>query len=365
MSMSDEARGTPKHMQHGDKSHTKPKKSFKERYLPQRGDSSSVIANKIIVIIAAAVFVVCMVILANYFYRLYEAKKNNSDLKSIYQSAQQKTLIQILPTDSETDSDSSSGEVQYITVGGEAETDEDEEVYSTELLIAAQELLAINSDTVGYIEIPDCLYEPVVQTEDNDYYLTHNFYGQVRSVGTCFVDYRNVVYGKDRSDNIVLYGHNNKDGSMFGNMDYYSWNASYWKQNPFIYFNTNYSEDIYVITSSFITNSEASSDNGNLFDYYNFINFNDGDYSYDNWIKEITERSMIITGVDVQEGDQFLTLSTCSYEWDDARHVIVARKLRKGESTDDIDLTQFQVNSNPKWPAIYYKYNGGSYIEQE
>jgi len=39
MSMSDEARGTPKHMQHGDKSHTKPKKSFKERYLPQRGDS--------------------------------------------------------------------------------------------------------------------------------------------------------------------------------------------------------------------------------------------------------------------------------------------------------------------------------------
>ncbi|MBQ4310380.1 MAG: hypothetical protein II773_02175, partial [Oscillospiraceae bacterium] len=65
--------------------------------------------------------------------------------------------------------------------------------------------------------------------------------------------------------------------------------------------------------------------------------------------------------VDINENDKFLTLSTCSTEWDSARHAIVARKLRSGETTDSIDITGFSKNPNPKWPAIYYKYNGGSY----
>ena len=79
---------------------------------------------------------------------------------------------------------------------------------------------------------------------------------------------------------------------------------------------------------------------------------------------EITKRSTIITGVDCNEDDEYLTLSTCSTEWDDSRHILVARKLRDGETADSIDTTKFSKNPNPKWPAIYYKYNGGTYIDE-
>lgn len=351
MAMSDEARDTPKH------THTKPKKSFAERFLPQKGDSSSEIISKIVVLISILALIVCAVILADYFYQIYEAKKNNQDIRSLVESAKQQSLLQIIPDSPDEDT--------TAAVGDTDDTVSDEPVYSYELLPAAKELLAINPDCVGLVEIPDCVYEPVVIGEDNTYYLTHNIYDNVRQCGTCFADYRNIVYGKDRSDNIVLYAHNQKDGTMFGNLDYYRWDPAYWLKNPFIYFNTNYSEETYVIISSFVTNDNPEHDNGNRFDYYNFINFDDGQYSYETWIKEITERSTIITGVDVGPDDDFITLSTCSTEWDDSRHVIVGRKLRNGETIDSIDTTLFQKNPNPKWPAIYYKYNGGTYIEQE
>jgi hypothetical protein len=133
--------------------------------------------------------------------------------------------------------------------------------------------------------------------------------------------------------------------------------------NPFIYFNSNYTEDTYVIISSFVINTLPEHDNGNdIFDYHNYINFGEI-RSYENFMEEITERSTIITGIDCNADDDYLTLSTCSTEWDDSRHVIVARKLRNGETKESIDTTNFSKNPNPKWPAIYYKYNGGTYID--
>ncbi len=360
MSMRDEKRGTsentkPAHASHvnEDSNKGKKKKEKKERTL----------ADKIIYYVALVVLIVSLIILAIYCYRVYEAKQNSKALKELYQSAQSKELLVITP-EGDTSVETVTTEESTVTSVNEEGEVVVEKVYSYDILPAAQELLDINSDTVGVIEIPDCIFEAVVQTTDNDYYLTHNFYDQKRSAGACFADYRNVIYGENRSDNIILYAHNNKDGSMFGNMDYYLYNVSYWLQNPFIYFNTKYSEDIYVIIASFVTNSEPVHDNGNLFDYYNYINFN-SEYTYEYWISEVTKRSQIITGVDVCEDDEFLTLSTCAYNWDEARHVIIARKLRDGESTADIDTSLFKQNTNPKWPAIYYKYNGGSYIEDD
>ena len=109
------------------------------------------------------------------------------------------------------------------------------------------------------------------------------------------------------SDNITLYGHNQKDGTMFGTLDKYKWDYSYWLKNPFIYFDTNYEQGTYVIIASFVTNTKPEHDNGYVFDYQNYSKFQDtGTYTYENFVKEITERSTIITGVDVQKGDKFL-----------------------------------------------------------
>lgn len=347
MSMADEVR-KPQHS----KTTVKKKKSFSEAFIPHKNDSPKEIASKIFSLFSMLVLIVCCVILGVYFYQRFEAKQNNANIKVIYNQAQKENI-----------SDDASAD------GNAAETPDGVEVIRKPLVNtpAADEMLAINKDYVGYIYIPDVLSEAVVQTTDNEYYLNHNFYDQKRSCGTVFADYRDNVndYSDLQSDNIILYGHNQRDGTMFGNLDYYKWDYKYWLKNPFIYFDNCYESSTYVIISSFVTNTEPEHDNGNVFAYNNFIDFRDsGDYTYANFIDEVQKRSHFITGIDVNENDKFLTLSTCSYEWDPSRHVIIARKLRDGETTDNIDTTNFTVNSNPKWPAVYYKYNGGSYIEQ-
>ena len=346
------------------------------------------ITDRIIVAAAAAVLIACVVILGIYFYQMFEAKKNHEDIKNIYERASASApapaeplelevilpeadapaAAETAPAAAKTDKDSTDAAADSTDGTAQEDNDapaEEKPVYREPLTIlpAAQELLAINSDTVGYVKIPGVLEEVVVQTDNNDYYLTHNFYKNQRYCGTVFADRRNIVnnYPDLMSDNIILYGHNEKNGTMFGNMDYYRWDPEYrCKNNPFIYFNTNYEEGTYVIVASFVTNAKPEDDNGNIFDYWNITDLS-SEEMFDYFVKEITERSMIITDVDVRHGDKFLTLSTCSTEWDDSRHAIVARKLRDGETEEDIDTSLFRKNPDPKWPAQYYKINGGSY----
>lgn len=332
-----------------------------------KNDTPSEVTGKLVTITAIIVIIACIVILGKYVYEIYEAKQNHEELKTLYSNAA-RTPTETLPV-----LESSVTTAGAVTVVP-SDDDQPVEVTTTEvhhdprpITPAAAELLAINPDTVGFVRIPDCVEEPVVKGTDNDWYLTHNFKGQQRSCGTCFADYRNVIGDWERSDNVTLYAHNQRDGTMFGNLDYFRWDVNYWLKNPFIYFNTNYTEDTYVIISSFVINIFPEHDNGNkVFDYQNFINFTDsGDYTFDYFYSEIMKRSWFHTGIDCTAEDKYLTLSTCSTEWDDSRHVIVARMLRDGETTTNLDTTNFEKNPNPKWPGIYYKYNGGTYIEED
>ena len=329
----------------------KKKKSFSEAFIPQKGDSGKEIFSKVFSLFAIAVLIACIVVLAIYFYHQFEAKQNNNKLNVIYNSATNTPSNDTTVTDTP-----SAGNIEDVPV------EERPPLVKSE---AAEKMLAINPDYVGYLYIPDVLGEPIVQRDDK-FYLKHNFYGQTRSVGTVFADSRNVIndYSDKQSSNSIVYGDNNRDGSMFGNLDYYKWDVKYWLKNPFIYFDNFYENYTYVIISSFVINTLPEHDNGNLFKYINYINFRENSkYTFEDYKNEITVRSQFITGIDFDENDKYLTLSTCAYEWDDARHVIIARRLRPGETTDSIDTTNFSANPNPKWPAIYYKFNGGSYNE--
>lgn len=332
-----------------------------------KDDAPNDVRAKLVTITAVVVIIVCLVILGFSLYQDYEAKKNHDDLKNLYSSSSRQAAL----TATETTAAPPVTTVKVTEPNEQVETETAEtEPVVTEvvheprpILPAAAELLAINPDTVGYVRIPDCVDEPVVKGTDDEYYLTHNFWDQQRSCGTCFADFRNIVGDWERTDVVTLYAHNQRDGTMFGNLDYYRWDYRYWQKNPFIYFNTNYSEDVYVIISSFVTNIYPEHDNGRkVFDYQNFINFEDeGDYTFDYFYSEIMKRSWFDTGIDCTSDDKYLTLSTCSTEWDDSRHVIVARMLRENESPDTLDTTKFEKNPNPKWPGIYYKYHGGTY----
>lgn len=343
MAMADEIRSAPRYKP----VEKKKKKSFAESFIPMKGDSSKEVVSKMIALMAILALIVCGAVLGVYFYRIYEAKQTNKDIRVIRNQIQ------------------ASGTVTEPSFS-KTQVGEDGEIVRSPLVTLpfAEEMLAINPDYVGYVSIPDRVSEAVVQTTDNDYYLKKDIYDRTRQCGTVFADFRNNVsdYADLQSDNIILYGHNQRDGTMFGELDYYKWDYKYWLKNPFIYFDNLYEQSTYVIIASFVINTEPEHDNGNLFDYQNYINF-DKSHPFETFYKEISERSHFITGIDANENDKYITLSTCSYEWEPARHIIVGRKLRDGETVENIDTSGFMVNSNPKWPAIYYKYNGGAYIE--
>lgn len=231
------------------------------------------------------------------------------------------------------------------------------------LLPQGEEQLKLNSDYAGWIKIDGVVDEPIVQTKDNEFYLDHDYKSKAKSDGgTIFADYRNILNTRKQSDNIVLYGHNQKNGTRFGNLDLYKWNKNYYKSKPLISFNTAYEERQYKIFSVFITNVNPEHDNGNVFDYQNYIDLKD-EARFNTFVDQCKKRSLIITDdVDIKLGDKFLTLSTCSTEFEPSRLVIVAREVRDGESTE-VDMTKFKVNDNPLFPAIYYKFAGGSYRE--
>lgn len=344
MSMSDEVRANPRYKT----PKKKQKKGFVQTFIPLKGDSAGEVISKLIALISIAALVVCGIVLGLYFYHIFEAKQNNKDLSEKYK------IYNNLSAAADTETDLP------------AETDTSGEIVRAPLVTMpfAEEMLAINSDYVGYVSIPGVVNEAVVQYTDNEYYLKTNIYGQKRQCGTIFADCRDNVsdYSDLQSDNIILYGHNQRDGTMFGQLDYYKWDYKYWLQNPFIYFDNKYEQGVYVIVASFIINTEPEHDNGYVFDYQNYINFTEG-HSFETFAKELNERSHFHTGIDINENDKFITLSTCSYEWEPARHVIIGRKLRAGETIENLDTTNFAVNSNPKWPAVYYKYNGGTYVE--
>ncbi|MBQ8304071.1 MAG: class B sortase, partial [Clostridia bacterium] len=215
-------------------------------------------------------------------------------------------------------------------------------------------LLKINSDTMAWINIPNTkINNPVCQTDNNDYYLDHNFKKEKSRYGTLFFDYRDIISGEGSSKNLVIYGHNMKDGNMFADLLKYK-NLSFYKQNPTFTLTTRYTQSEYRVFSVFLINSKPNDDNGYL---YNFLrnNFVDDD-SFNAWINEARKRSLIGTTVNVDEGDEILTLVTCAYDFKDARLVVMARKTREGEGK--VNTYEAFINTNPLYPQIWYDTKG-------
>ena len=155
-------------------------------------------------------------------------------------------------------------------------------------------LKSINSDTVGYISIEglDINY-PVVQTSDNDYYLNHSFDKSKSSTGSIFMDYRNNSMD-DR--NTVIYGHNMKDGSMFGKLKSLKNMGS-----TTIYYYENNNTYIFKVFSIYEIDAE---------DYYTKTNISDTEYL--DFLNTLKERSINKYDYNPSLEDKILTLSTCS-----------------------------------------------------
>ncbi len=210
-----------------------------------------------------------------------------------------------------------------------------------------------NRDVKAFISIPDtALRYPVVQSQDNNYYLRRDFYDNSNQYGVPYLDYRADV--KKPSDNLVVYGHNMRDGQLFGALINYR-DLSYYIQHPVIDFSTVHEDGVYKIFSVFITN--AYENQGDVWEYHEYADFKNADEE-NAYLNELSRRSLINTGVDVRRGDKLLTLSTCTYEFKDARLVVVARAVRRGEDAA-VDVSAASVNPYPLMPDVWYRTFGG------
>ncbi len=172
-------------------------------------------------------------------------------------------------------------------------------------------LLGINSEGIGYLYIPSInLQLPLVQGTDNDYYLTHTFNRTYNGAGTLFEDYR--IDDKLDASNVILYGHNMKNGSMFAGLSKYL-TASFYTTtgNDVFYIYTENSIREYQIFSAYI--SEPVS---------NTYTYNFGSLSslrdYASTMKGLSSYNM---EVDVSNTTQVITFSTCTA--DGSQRIIV------------------------------------------
>lgn len=319
--------------------------SFLKKFIPSKGDSAKAKAGKIVFLAALVILIVSIIILANYFVEQNRNKELIDDL--IEEHTTVITPATTVPPETESEITTTTEPPPLVT------------------LASMEQLLADNPDTAGWIKVDGTYIDNVVvQAADNDYYLDRNFYGEKSQPGTVFADYRCVVndYNNKQSDNIILYGHNQRDGTMFGTLNKYkiksgnTKNFDFYLEHPTFTFSNLYEEYTYKIIASFIIEVEPrQTRDGIIFDYHNYIKFGTK-RPYQTFIDNVMERSAINTGVDVEEGDKFLTLSTCSNEFEPSRFVVIGRRVRDGESPE-VDTSKASINENAKEPDLNFIYN--------
>lgn len=192
-------------------------------------------------------------------------------------------------------------EPPQVAYGEEADSQEGQEG-ERRLRIDLEGLRAQNEDVVGWIEIPDTeISYPLMQGDDDQYYLKHTFSGNKNSAGSIFIETLNKP---DLTElHTIIYGHNMKNGSMFGSLKEYR-NASYLLDHPMVYIDLEDGTHVYEIFSCYETAANS--------DTYTIGFAREPDQQYERFVAMIKDRSLYDTGVEVSKENRVITLSTCT-----------------------------------------------------
>ena len=253
---------------------------------------------KIVYIVLIIIAVLSVVYIIKYFYDYYTSKNQSNLLNEVTISEQTNFLIE--------------NNLQEST----------SEPIKSERILKLEELKKQNDDIIGWVEIENTdINYPVLQSEDNDFYMNHNYKGEFSTAGAIFLD-------KDYnwsipSSNLLIYGHNMKNSTMFQNLLNYN-SIDYYYEHPIIRFTTLQEDAQYEIIGAFYSKVYFKTDT-NVFKYYKFINAKNED-EYNSYIQNVKKASLYDTGISAQYGEQLITLSTCSYHTADGRFVVVGRK---------------------------------------
>ncbi|MEE0805972.1 MAG: class B sortase [Acutalibacteraceae bacterium] len=249
--------------------------------------------------------------------------------------------------------DQNAEEIQevFVEAGGVAgnptEDGETQSEANTRRVEAVQKLQEINPDISGWLRIENTnINQPVLlpPADDPEYYLYRNYKREDTKYGSIFLDVSSPV----GAENQLLHGHSMQDGRMFWSLISFG-DPEVVKASPVIQYDTYKEAGDWKIVSVFKTNTLASQ--GEVFNYLQ------GDFASPEekmqFYYEVMKRSMVDTGVDLNENDSTIMLSTCSYEYDEFRTVVVARKVREGEDAS-VDTSQIKASENPLFPDVWY-----------
>lgn len=180
-----------------------------------------------------------------------------------------------------------------------------------------------NPDFAAWLAIPGMRVDyPVMLTpEDPQFYIHRDFNGETSASGCLFMGEGCTA----DSESIIVYGHNMKNGSMFGSLENYA-DGKFGREHPYIVFSVPSEDRIYEVFAAFKT--RLYGDGETVFHYYRY----GGDLTEERF-EELMEGaeglSLYGTGVSPEYGDRILMLSTCSYQAEDGRFVVAAREIHK------------------------------------
>jgi len=219
--------------------------------------------------------------------------------RQYYDQTSEKYVRQIEHTFAEKEEDG-------LPEGGEEET----AVREVPIEVDFDELLAANSDVVGWIYCEDTIINyPVLQGEDNSYYLHHTLDGTYVRTGSIFVD------GNNRRDfqdaNTIIYGHHTKDVFMFATLDYWA-EQEYYEEHPVIWLLTPTQNYKIVLFSGYHTSAYS--------DTYQI--FSEPGEALEEYLEVCRAQSDFQADVELDENARYVLLSTCAYIFTDARYVL-------------------------------------------
>ena len=247
-------------------------------------------------VIFAAVFAISAYVVGDYFIDAARQRNMNKELVDIKEKAEPTATVTTPYTDPETN---------------EPET----------ILPEYTDLFLKNPDLVGWITIPGTKVDyPVLQSpESPDYYLKHNFEKESTSRGAIYA--REVCDINRPSDNITIYGHNMRDGTMFKTLISYQ-KREFWQEHRTFTFDTLTQHHTYEVMSVFKTSGYA--DEG--FPYHLFVDASTPE-EFDEFVDTVKSLELFETGLSAEYGDKLICLSTCEYSRPNGRLVVVAKRI--------------------------------------
>ena len=302
--------------------------------MPRRRNVKPAPSGKIVVKIATAIIVVALlVILGRYGFKALasnRAQRLYDELFGVYQAS------------------------VYIEQNAVSSINDPTSSFPSDYLERFRDLYIKNKQIAGWLSIEGTnVHFPIVQGTDNEHYKTRNFVGEMLGFGTPYFDVNTDVKNPEHSANKIIWLDGDLDATITTELRKYL-DISYYRNHPIIDLATVYEAGQWKVISAFVTSDDVNAGGFNYYDYHNFLNEEELTF----YIDQIRKRSVFDTRVNVAFGDELVTISAPTVDFDGARLVIVARKIR----TNETELDEAQTASPNKFALQtdeWYRIFGG------